>query len=1224
MNKINDESKNKLLNNRKSSIKKNSIQNNIYNLSTFKKIIFLQGRLKQITSAKDRFEGIKEKMITKINNNCYNYYKTKINIKQIYGYCESNNPNIYPEYILLPDSKSILLDKYDVIYKAFFILRNNNFKLLKILNSSPMEYYKRISNFIIHFFYENTISNSMNNDELILIIYLVLENLILNKLPENFNINLIKKIFLNNNLEFFLLRELTRRTDIRNYLVSILSDLILKIENYRAHLFVEIVKIDEAKENKYYEENENETNNLFDDLEFNFEKEEINSSDLKTNKSKKIKGKNTKKNKIKDNFEQLLFLKDSAPINIIRTSNIYKSRKSIKINQPKINLFDINIFDEGNDFERLQKFDEPEDAGGGEMVDVFFEETNINITFLNNKIKALSQESNELNLIMIDYINNQINELKSEEGNKENKGQNFSNNIINKDLEQIKKNYNMENYNYIINTIKKNYERITLFIKELLNKLKENINSLPFIIKCLSNIIEILIEKKYSKSHISNFDKFMFKINFFMGNIIIPILSNPYYNGIITNEIISKITKENLKIITKIFKQIISGILFSNKIEPEYTIFNKFIIEIMPEIFEIINNIQQNFELPEIIIKVFNTSDLINNEKRNINYDYFNTNKNEVIQFQSICFSYEILYIIIHIIIIEKDYFITNNKNEEEKKIFEELLNYREKILRWYQIGSKNKKFEYLFFSKINYSKKLEQKMNFIIQKNYHELMLPKNIREDNLILYEFKNCLLGVLAYVNILNKESFESLILRKDQKIYNHNIINSLYQSKLNNKYMKTTFDNDRNEDFDIDNKMEIVTIIRKINEDLDFKNEIFPNIINNTKYEIGYNLEIENNKKITLFLSYLQLHFNDIPKKFSENNYSLLFSELIKETEELINLLNNTSILNKFHLKILEGNKLNTIMNYNFLQIKSIQKSICIQYLYNKISFLSKFTFFHKKGLITKITYEIVQKNDTLMPNVDTIISLIDVIPDFRKYEKYVDDIINLEEKVEFQNALNMYFNDLRKEITNENIIKNFSISDLNSISIELENYIFFKLYDKLYPTKQTKADLDFYNKCLCLNFIKPENLIKNTKIINEKLWKTAINYINEIDEKYTPVEKLKCLGKAISILQNSITFCSGKDELGVDDTIPPLIYILIKSKPKKLISNYNFCSLFLNPELSKKEMGILLSQIGLVINVIKDMSYKDCINISQEEFEEKYNKEKLYLKNNENVTVNNKI
>ena len=47
-------------------------------------------------------------------------------------------------------------------------------------------------------------------------------------------------------------------------------------------------------------------------------------------------------------------------------------------------------------------------------------------------------------------------------------------------------------------------------------------------------------------------------------------------------------------------------------------------------------------------------------------------------------------------------------------------------------------------------------------------------------------------------------------------------------------------------------------------------------------------------------------------------------------------------------------------------------------------------------------------------------------------------------------------------------------------------------------------------------------------------------------------------------------------LGVDDTVPPLIYIFIKSKPKNLISNYNFCTLFLNPLLSKKEfMGVLV-------------------------------------------------
>ena len=42
----------------------------------------------------------------------------------------------------------------------------------------------------------------------------------------------------------------------------------------------------------------------------------------------------------------------------------------------------------------------------------------------------------------------------------------------------------------------------------------------------------------------------------------IPLISNPYLNGIITKGVLSKIAKENLKIISKILSQMISGIKF--------------------------------------------------------------------------------------------------------------------------------------------------------------------------------------------------------------------------------------------------------------------------------------------------------------------------------------------------------------------------------------------------------------------------------------------------------------------------------------------------------------------------------------------------------------------------------------------------------------------------------------------------------------------------------------
>ena len=166
---------------------------------------------------------------------------------------------------------------------------------------------------------------------------------------------------------------------------------------------------------------------------------------------------------------------------------------------------------------------------------------------------------------------------------------------------------------------------------------------------------------------------------------------------------------------------------------------------------------------------------------------------------------------------------------------------------------------------------------------------------------------------------------------------------------------------------------------------------------------------------------------------------------------------------------------------------------------------------------------------------------------------------------------------------------------------MQNYIFTLLYDKLFPSEPTKNDLFFYNKCSRLNFIKPENIMENKNLINENLINIAIEYLKDIDDELTPVDKIKKLGKVIEIIQNSIYFVSGKTELGVDDVIKPLIYTMIKTKPKNICSNYQYCELYLNSELAKTQYGIVLSQIGLVIEYIKNMKYNDLINVSEEQF-----------------------
>ena len=187
------------------------------------------------------------------------------------------------------------------------------------------------------------------------------------------------------------------------------------------------------------------------------------------------------------------------------------------------------------------------------------------------------------------------------------------------------------------------------------------------------------------------------------------------------------------------------------------------------------------------------------------------------------------------------------------------------------------------------------------------------------------------------------------------------------------------------------------------------------------------------------------------------------------------------------------------------------------------------------------------------------------------------------------------------VKKEKVVKRFSKDDIESIVIELENYILFKLYDKLYPTKSTKDDIKFYKKCCRLEFIKPNHLITDKNIVNEKLWKISMDYLNEINRKYTPADKIKSISKSFAILQNSITFCSGKKELGVDDTIKPLIYILIKAQPKNIFTIYQYCQLFLNSDLAKKEYGILLTQIYLIMRIIKDMKYNELIGVTEQQF-----------------------
>ena len=202
------------------------------------------------------------------------------------------------------------------------------------------------------------------------------------------------------------------------------------------------------------------------------------------------------------------------------------------------------------------------------------------------------------------------------------------------------------------------------------------------------------------------------------------------------------------------------------------------------------------------------------------------------------------------------------------------------------------------------------------------------------------------VLSYVNKLHKENFNYFVQKNHELTINDNdILRLLFNNEINNKYKSIKFEgdntdkknDDENNDFDalknFKNKnmktIDLKDLDEDENEDADFKEVIFPHIIDLVKYELSHNLDSEKAKRIVFSSSYLQIHIDDLTQKYKENNYCLLIMEIIKQHELIINEL-NFSIINQFYLKVRSGEKLNMIITSCYYQIKNFEKVIFNQY------------------------------------------------------------------------------------------------------------------------------------------------------------------------------------------------------------------------------------------------------------------------------------------------------
>ena len=499
--------------------KNQNISPELEGINTLEKIIKLQEDLKIVASIKQQFEGNQKKMFEKMNKFCSNYYKNKINMKKIFDYCSDINAEQKYEYNLLAteNSKELLKDIYDNIFNFIFLIRNDNKLMLKIIDNCNSESYEDLSDFLVNFCYEDTINSSFIQEDMLILIYLLIEKCIIKTIPcpkseeiENINKIDLYDRYIKNNILYYIFLSLTRKADIRNYLCSILHESIIRVENLRRPLSIEISRIlyylnnkDEEKK-KLLMENRNSTMKPSKYIGQSGYLKRLSAStasfDLKksfssnTNLERKLKRKTLQLSTLSEN---ILVKEDNNNEKSLKQSNFNNKFENENNKNEKLDLED--VFDnvefeeeeiEKNDNDIYEEID---------IIDPLFITTETTTNYIKNKLKEyeeyilnkdINNFNNDIVIAMKEYLNNLIKDINSEHI----KIEKYSNIVLINSLKTQKLIKNNDSFNTLIEVLKDNHQIIIEAISEILSTIKDNY-SFPFFIKSILAILDFLLSR---------------------------------------------------------------------------------------------------------------------------------------------------------------------------------------------------------------------------------------------------------------------------------------------------------------------------------------------------------------------------------------------------------------------------------------------------------------------------------------------------------------------------------------------------------------------------------------------------------------------------------------------------------------------------------------------------------------------------------------------------------
>lgn len=715
--------------------------------------------------------------------------------------------------------------------------------------------------------------------------------------------------------------------------------------------------------------------------------------------------------------------------------------------------------------------------------------------------------------------------------------------------------------------------------KSLLNALYKNIRTMPFglrgICKRMVEWIQELVPDCEEKTIFNLLGVFLFT------SWWIPAILDPIKSGLLQNVIINPCTLTCLKTIGTILKNLFKETYFE---EPHYFVINRFINEEkdrMKQFFrEIIQFDESTFtkskskkarnSVPTLFDKSAGTMCnyfLMTSKRVNIPQFSFNSQTHKQMQHMNEMKEFRITTVMLS---LEEIKFLAKlfEDNEEElvKKGWNDLLRYSKNL----RSAEKNR-------TLIQYSFLREQGLT----------------EEDSL--------------YLLFINKKLGPGL---DSEVVYTpkHNFSTNPEENKLLTKVIDAT-----------------KNLITYLDMSIFFDPGREWSLYDVVEFVIQFSYLFENKKMnmqtaipMKLLAQFLAAYLKTIPQAYITHNFRKLYSALIKDYEERF----------EFKRRLANRNKKLLLLAVNFMEkhITEIKQEIRV---FESVKRKEYFLRFIKKGKVPACLLSIRDGNNLtiqVFPQSSCPHSKLASVNEFvmgskkssksghpseathvnnieEFYQKFMklDQVVQSTEReddpfkvgeafFEYMNVIkNIIFENLRKEDDTENTCE------------EIEKYITSCMYNHIFPSESSIEDTNLHRKALELDWIKPEHLDIVPANRNEDMWKLAIEAMESMETYRAPAEKLTCLLDCMSIIVNVLTLVSAGAGVSTDDSLPIIIYVVIKAKPTRLYSNLNYISKFRHSSKMIGLKGFVFQQFQSAAAFVLTVD-NTCLSISLEEYE----------------------